>query len=135
VRDSVAKRPDTHAGTDDLIHAYGKDVWVHSCGDVQALIPRLIEMGLDVLNPVQPECMDLAQLKRQFGSRLTFWGGISTQSVLPFGSPREVRDEARRVRTLMADGGGYILAPSQSIQDDVPVANVQALLDVARQES
>jgi uroporphyrinogen decarboxylase len=117
----------------DLIHAYGKDVWVHSCGDVQVLIPRLIEMGLDVLNPVQPECMDLAELKRRFGARLTFWGGISTQNVLPFGSPQEVRDEARRVRDLMADGGGYIFAPSQSIQDDVPVSNVEALLSVARE--
>jgi uroporphyrinogen decarboxylase len=117
----------------DLIHAYGKDVWVHSCGDVAVLIPRLIEMRLDVLNPIQPECMDLAALKRRFGARLTFWGGISTQNVLPFGSPAKVRDEARRVRNLMADGGGYILAPSQSIQDDVPVSNIEALLDVARE--
>ncbi len=117
----------------DLIHAYGKDVWVHSCGDVQALIPRLIEMGLDVLNPVQPECMDIAALKRDFGDRLTFWGGISTQQTLPFGTPDEVRREARRVRDLMMAGGGYIFAPAQGIQDDVPPVNVQALLEVARE--
>ena len=117
----------------DLIHAYGKDVWVHSCGDVAVLIPQLIEMGLDVLNPVQPECMDLAALKRGFGARLAFWGGISTQQILPFGTPQEVRQEARRVRDLMSDGGGYIFAPSQSIQDDVPLASIEALLEVARE--
>jgi uroporphyrinogen decarboxylase len=117
----------------DLVHAYGKDVWVHSCGDVQRLIPRLIEMGLNVLNPVQPECMDIARLKADFGGRLTFWGGISTQRTLPFGSPQEVRQEARRVRDLMAQGGGYILSPSQAIQGDVPPANILALMEVARE--
>jgi uroporphyrinogen decarboxylase len=117
----------------DLIHAFGKEVWVHSCGDVQVLIPRLIGMGLNVLNPVQPECMDLATLKQTFGAQLTFWGGISTQQTLPFGTPDELRQEARRVRDLMAAGGGYIFAPAQGIQDDVPAANILALLDVARE--
>ena len=58
----------------DLVHSYGKDVWIHSCGNVERIIPSLIEMGVDVLNPVQPEAMDLAMLKARFGSRLTFWG-------------------------------------------------------------
>jgi uroporphyrinogen decarboxylase len=117
----------------DLVHAYGKDVWVHSCGDVQTLVPRLVEMGLDVLNPVQPECMDIAALKREFGDRLTFWGGISTQRTLPYGAPDEVRAECRRVRDLMAQGGGYIFSPAQGIQGDVPPANIVALLEVARE--
>ena len=116
----------------DLIHAYGKDVWIHSCGDIERLIPRLIEMGIEVLNPIQPECMDLGHLKRQYGDELTFWGGISTQQTLPYGTPEEVKEEARRVRNLLSEGGGYILSPSQSIQGDVPVANVLALLEVAR---
>ena len=119
----------------DLVHAYGKDVWVHSCGDVQELVPRLVEMGLDVLNPVQPECMDIAELKRSFGHKLTFWGGISTQQTLPFGTPEEVRIEARRVRDLMGAGGGYILSPAQGIQGDVPPANIVALLEVAREKN
>ena len=118
----------------DLVHAYGKDVWVHSCGNVEPLIPSLIQMGLDVLNPVQPEAMDLAHLKRTYGDRLTFWGGISTQDTLPFGTPEEVKREVRRVRALMSRGGGYILAPAQSIQDDVPLENLLALLEVAREE-
>jgi uroporphyrinogen decarboxylase len=117
----------------DLVHAYGKDVWVHSCGNVRKIIPSLIEMGLDVLNPVQPEAMDLAALKADFGAKLTFWGGISTQRILPFGTPDEVRQETRRVRDRMARGGGYILAPSQGIQGDVPAANILALIETARE--
>ena len=117
----------------DLVHSYGKDVWVHSCGDVSVLIPRLVEMGLDVLNPVQPECMDISRLKADFGDRLAFWGAISTQQTLPFGTPDEVKAEARRVRDLLSAGGGYILSASQSLQGDVPVANIQALLEVARE--
>jgi uroporphyrinogen decarboxylase len=119
----------------DLIHSYGKDVWVHSCGDVQLLIPRLIEMGLDVLNPVQPECMDIARLKADFGGKLTFWGGISTQQTLPFGTPEQVKTDARRVRDLLSAGGGYVFSPAQSIQDDVPPANILALLEVARESA
>ncbi|NLE66257.1 MAG: hypothetical protein GX608_02455 [Lentisphaerae bacterium] len=117
----------------DLIHAYGKDVWVHSCGDIGAIIPSLVEMGLDVLNPVQPEAMDIAGLKRRHGSKLAFWGGISTQKTLPFGTPDEVRREARRVRDMMSVDGGYIFAPAQSIQADVPAENLLALLEAARE--
>jgi len=117
----------------DLIKSYGKDVWIHSCGNIERLIPSLIEMGVDVLNPVQPEAMDIARLKRDFGARLTFWGGISTQKTLPYGTPDEVKLEARQVKRMMAAGGGYIFAPAQSIQEDVPRANIEALLEVARE--
>ncbi|MFH1006513.1 MAG: uroporphyrinogen decarboxylase family protein [Candidatus Latescibacterota bacterium] len=117
----------------DLIHSYEKDVWVHSCGNVQKAIPSLIEMGLDVLNPVQPEAMDLALLKRNYGDRLTFWGGISTQKALPFGTPEEVRQETRRVRDLLSVDGGYVLAPAQEIQGDVPVENILALIETAKE--
>ncbi len=117
----------------DLVHAYGKDVWVHSCGNVRKIIPSLIEMGLDVLNPVQPEAMDLAALKADYGERLAFWGGITTQRELPFGTPEDVKRETRRVRDLMARGGGYILAPSQEIQGDVPAANILALIEAAKE--
>jgi len=90
----------------DLVHSYGKDVWVHSCGNIVKAIPSLIEMGLDVLNPVQPECMDLETLKKEYGDKLAFWGGISTQQALPYGTPDEVRAETRRVRDLMSQDGG-----------------------------
>lgn len=116
----------------DLVHGYGKDVWVHSCGNVVKAIPSLIEMGLDVLNPVQPECMDLTMLKREYGDRLAFFGGISTQQALPCGTADDVKAEARRVRDLMSKDGGYILAPAQELQTDVPVENILALVDVAK---
>lgn len=117
----------------DLIHSYGKDVWVHSCGNIVKALPSLVEMGLDVLNPVQPEAMDIAMLKREFGEHLTFWGGISTQQTLPYGTPDEVRAEARRVRDMMSECGGYIFSPSQAVQDDVPLENILALFEVARE--
>ena len=117
----------------DLVHSYGKDVWVHSCGNIEKIIPSLIEMGLDVLNPVQPEAMDIAILKKEYGDKLTFWGGISTQQVLPFGTPEEVKQETRRVRDLMSQGGGYILATAQEIQGDVPAENIVALIEAARE--
>lgn len=117
----------------DLVHSYGKDVWVHSCGNIEKVIPSLIEMGLDVLNPVQPEAMDLVKLKKTYGDRLTFWGGISTQRALPFGTPEEVKQEARRVRDLMSKRGGYIFAPAQEIQGDVPAENIMALIEVAKE--
>ena len=117
----------------DLIHAYGKDVWVHSCGNIETIVPSLVALGLDVLNPVQPEAMDIAELKRKHGAKLTFWGGISTQQTLPFGTPDDVRSEARRVRDMMSVNGGYIFAPAQGIQADVPLANLKALLEVARE--
>ena len=116
----------------DLVHSFGKDVWVHSCGNIVKAIPSLVEMGLDVLNPVQPECMDLATLKKEHGDKLSFWGGISTQKDLPYGTPDEVKAEARRVRDLMSTDGGYILSPAQQLQDDVPIENIMALIDVAQ---
>jgi len=117
----------------ELVHSYGKDVWVHSCGCIDTIIPRLVEMGLDVLNPVQPECMDIQRLKNDYGDKLSFWGGISTQDTLPYGTPEEVKKEARRVRDILAKNGGYVLAPSQSLQGDVPVDNILALLEVANE--
>jgi uroporphyrinogen decarboxylase len=116
----------------DLIKSYGKHVWIHSCGCITAIIPSLIEMGVDVLNPIQPECMDVAMLKREFGKDLTFWGGLSTQQTLPYGSPDDVRREAREVMESLGAGAGYIFAPAQEIQTDVPLPNVEALREIAR---
>ncbi|MBD3184536.1 hypothetical protein GF312_19795 [Candidatus Poribacteria bacterium] len=117
----------------ELVHSYGKDVWLHSCGDIEVILPTLIEIGVDVLNPVQSECMDIKKLKENYGDRLTFWGGISTQQTLPYGTPEEVREETRRIRDMMSKNGGYILSPSQNIQHDVPVENMLALLEVAQE--
>ncbi|MCW5858579.1 MAG: hypothetical protein KIS63_09840, partial [Caldilineales bacterium] len=101
----------------------------HSDGDIFPIIPELIEIGLDVLNPIQPACMDPARVKREFGRRLCFWGSIDEQHTLPFGTPAEVRAEVlERLRTL-GQGGGLILAPSHHVQLDTPLENFWAMVD------
>ena len=77
--------------------------------------------------------MDIRKLKQNYCYKLTFWGGISTQQTLPYGTTDEVKSEARRVRDLMSRNGGYIFSPSQDIQRDVPAENIMALLEVARE--
>jgi len=115
----------------NLIKRAGKDIWIHSCGDIAAILPDLAEMGVDVLNPIQPECMDIYALKDTYGNKLSFWGGISTQRTLPNGTPQEVREETRRVVNYLSKNGGYIVSPAQEIQLDVPLENVFALIDTA----
>jgi uroporphyrinogen decarboxylase len=115
-----------------LVREAGKHLWVHSCGNIMAILPDLVEIGLQGLNPVQSEAMDLRTLKARFGRELTFWGGVSTQQTLPYGRPDQVRAEVERVIQVMAPGGGYVLGPSQQIQADVPVENILAFAEVAR---
>jgi uroporphyrinogen decarboxylase len=108
---------------------------LHSCGSVAAFLGDLIDIGVDILNPVQVSAagMDTAVLKREFGRHLCFWGGVDTQTVLPFGTPEEVRAEVRRRISDLAAGGGYVLAAVHNIQKEVPPANVLAMLDAARE--
>ncbi len=104
----------------------------HSCGAVFPMIEDLIEIGVDVLNPVQTSAkgMDPEGLKEAFGKRLSFWGGIDTQLILPYGSPHEVAAETRRVVDILGAGGGYVMAASHSVQPEVPAENVLAMFDV-----
>lgn len=101
-------------------------IWYHSDGYVEPLIPELIEIGVNVLNPVQPECMDPAALKRRFGDRLAFWGTIGIQTTLPFGTPQEVRAVVRERVETVGQNGGLLLAPTHVIQPDVPWENLCA---------
>ncbi len=107
-------------------------IYLHSCGNVYHIIEDFIEMGVDLLNPIQVsagEMGDTARLKREFGSRLAFCGAIDTQKVLPFGTPDDVRAEVRRRIRDLAPGGGYIAGPVHCLQPDVPVENVLAMCD------
>jgi uroporphyrinogen decarboxylase len=113
----------------DRIHSAGKFVYLHSCGHIEPIVGELIELGVDMLQPIQPESMDIFALKRQYGSRLCFAGGISTQWTLPFGTPEQVRDATRRCLETMGEGGGYVAAPAKPILPGVPLANAVALLD------
>ena len=107
-------------------------VFLHCCGKVQELLPELIECGLDVLNPFQPEVMDVAEMKRLHGDRLTFYGGISTQQTLPRGNVAQTRDEVRRLLDLFHEGGGCIAAPAHAIPGDARPENIAAMIDVLR---
>jgi uroporphyrinogen decarboxylase len=103
---------------------------LHSCGSVRALIPDFIDVGVDILNPIQVSAadMDTAELKKEFGSDLCFCGGgVDTQEILPRGTPEQVRDEVKRRLDDLAPGGGFIFAAVHNIQADVPPENLQAM--------
>jgi uroporphyrinogen decarboxylase len=105
----------------------------HSDGRIFEIIPDLIEIGLDVLNPIQPASMDPAEVKRLFGDRLCFWGSIDEQHTLPFGTPDEVREEVlQRIQTI-GKNGGLIIGPTHHIQLDTPMENFWALVNTIRQ--
>jgi len=105
----------------------------HSDGNIFAIIPDLIEIGLDVLNPIQPACMDPAELKRIYGDKLCFWGSMDEQYTLPFGGVDQVRDEVlKRLRTIGANGG-LILGPTHHVQLDTPMENFKAMVNTITQ--
>jgi uroporphyrinogen decarboxylase len=110
----------------------GKSVAIHSCGKVQELFPELIDIGLDVFNPFQPDVMDVYEMKRQFGDRLAFYGGMSVQSLLPHGTPDEVRAEARRMMNEIGKDGGFIIAPSHDMPGDIPLENMLAFIETVQ---
>ena len=115
--------------------ARGLKVFQHSCGDIQEVFPDLIEIGLDVYQTFQPEIYDIRAVKHEFGRDLTFFGGISTQRLLPVGTPEEVRDRTREILSVMRPGGGYIASPTHSVPGDVPPENIMAMLAVFRNQA
>jgi len=106
-------------------------IFMHSCGSLYELIPDLIDVGLDILNPVQVKAknMDSKKLKSEFGNDLVFWGGIDTQHVLPFGTPQDVEDEVKRRIDDFAPGGGYVFNTVHNIQLDVPIKNLITMFE------
>jgi len=118
----------------NLIHAHGAKVKYHSCGSVRAIIPDLIEIGVDILNPVQPlaQGMDPFELKRLFGKDLVFHGGVDIQNLLPNAPAAEVREHTRRMIGQIGENGGFILSGSHTLQADIPVQNIIAMLEEAK---
>lgn len=106
----------------------------HSCGAVEPLLDDMVAAGVNVFDPFQPEAMDIWAVRERYRGRLAFWGGLSVQRTLPFGTPDDVRRETRRLLAEMAPGGGYILSPSHSLTADIPPENIAAFLDVAREQ-
>jgi uroporphyrinogen decarboxylase len=116
------------------VKAKGMAVAQHSCGDISEIFADVVDAGMDIYNTFQPEVYDIIDMKKRFGSRVTFYGGVSTQRLLPRASPAEVREETKRLMALLGVGGGYIVAPTHSIPDDVPIENILAFLDAVRDQ-
>ena len=115
--------------------SYGCRVAHHSCGSIKPIIADMIDCGLDILNPLQPEVhdMDRRKLKRLFGDRLTFHGSISIQNTLPFGTPQQIRNEVKERCEILGSGGGFVLCTAHNIQADTPVENVITLFDACQE--
>jgi uroporphyrinogen decarboxylase len=107
------------------------EIWYHTDGNPEAILDELVDIGVTILNPVQPECIDPARVKRRYGSRLVLDGTIGTQSTMPWGTPEDVRRVvAERVETLAGDGA-LILAPTHTLEPEVPIENVLAFAEAA----
>ena len=115
----------------DYLHKNTKaKIFFHSCGSIYDLIPDLIEVGVDILNPIQYTAskMDALNLKKTFGKDLVFWGGgIDTQNILPNGKPQEIKDAVRKQIEILSPDGGFVFAAVHNIQADVPPENILAL--------
>ncbi|MCX7803718.1 MAG: uroporphyrinogen decarboxylase family protein [Planctomycetota bacterium] len=117
----------------DLAHEFGAKAMMHSCGDTHEVMPAFVEMGLDILDAMQPEPpgMNPEKIRAAWKGKLAFCGLISTQKTLPFGTEEECRAEARHRLDVIARGGGYIFSPAHCIQPDTPVENVLAVYEEA----
>ena len=108
-------------------------IWYHTDGDCRAVIGDLIEIGVTILNPIQPECMDPVWVKREYGRELCLWGTIGTQTTMPFGTPQSVRETVRRMIDECGHDGGLFIAPTHVIEPDVPWENIVALYEACRE--
>ena len=115
--------------------ASGKWVFQHSCGDISEILPELCDIGLNCYQTFQPEIYDIEKVKAEIGHRLTFWGAISTQRLLPFESPEVVARTTRYILRILGAGGGYIAAPTHAVPGDVPPENLLAMLEVFQNQS
>jgi len=111
------------------IRRKGMHVMHHSCGDITDLFPDIIDLGVEIIDAVQPESMDIRFLKKEYGRDIIFFGGLGAQSTLPFGTPEDVVNEARNTIGILGKDGGYITGPAGSISTDTPLANVAALAE------
>lgn len=118
-------------------HESGKYVLTHCCGAIDKILPDVIEIGLDVYQSVQPEAKNNNpyQLKQKYGDKITFWGGLGSQNMIPFGTPAEIKQEVRQLCKEMGKGGGYILGPAKEIQPETPNENIAAVIEAFIEQS
>lgn len=114
----------------EKVKSKNKIVSQHSCGDIHEIFPDLIDIGLDIYQTFQPEIYDFVKTKREFGNHLTFWGGISTQRLLPYATPKEVKKTIKETIRVMGENGGFIAAPTHALPGDIPPENVVAMIEV-----
>ena len=121
----------------DAIHKQGKFSLMHCCGSVDGIMGDLIDVGLDVLQSVQPEPagMNPYELKKNFGKDITFWGCLGSQSTSPFGTPDSIKAEVRKLRREMSKGGGYILGGAKQLQPETPVENAVAVIEAFTEQA
>lgn len=113
-----------------LVKSRNKYVTIHCCGKVDDLFPELIECGLDMFNPFQPEVINVKEAKQKYEKKLSFYGGISTQKTLPYGTTTDVREEVKRLLDVVGNNGGYVAAPAHAVPADAKPENIAAMLDV-----
>jgi uroporphyrinogen decarboxylase len=111
----------------------GITVMHHSCGCVEEVIPDMIEIGLELLHPVQPLAMSIEKLAKEYGDKIAFHGGIDTQQLLPYGTPKQVKDAVKHCVDTLGANGQYLIAPSQEIMNDVPTENILALIEAIKE--
>ena len=108
-------------------------IWYHSDGNIIAIVGELLEAGVDILNPLQPECLDLDAIHKRYGSQITFDGCIGTQSTMPFGSPADVRARVNELIAKYGQKGGLIISPTHILEPEVPLENIDALFAACRE--
>jgi uroporphyrinogen decarboxylase len=115
----------------EAVHGQGKAAIMHCCGSVAEIMDDIVEIGLDVLESVQPEAahMNPYELKKRWGDKITFWGGLGSQSTIPFSTPEEIRREIRHLKGEMSKGGGYVLAPAKPLRPETPTENAAAVVE------
>ena len=118
----------------DAAKAVNPDILIfyHGCGNLQKIIPDLIEIGVDILNPLQPECMNPLEIKEKFGDRLSFWGTVGTQTTMPFGNAEEVGKVCRQMMEQAGRDGGLLLAPTHVLEPEVPWSNIEAFVETVK---
>ena len=118
----------------DAAREVNKDILIdyHGDGNLQKIIPELIEIGVDILNPIQPECMDPVKIKELYGDKLSFRGTIGTQSTMPFGTPEDVERVCMEMIETVGKGGGLILAPTHLLEPEVPWENIESFINTVK---
>ena len=110
-------------------------IFMHCCGKVEDVIDDFIDAGVEVLNPIQPECNNLEMIFSKYNDRLSFWGGIGVQSVMPHGTPDEVRAKVQETNELLGKEGGFLLAPAHILDPAIKWENIVAFIDAAKEKS